>query len=64
MDRTSSLVGELRHGILTVVDALGQSIALLSLALGVAFASSAAAGLAIASAAATHAAAPNRHLKP
>jgi amino acid transporter len=34
----------LRHGILGVVDALAQSIALLSLALGVAFASSAAAG--------------------
>src|SRR5437763_5689836 len=38
------LVGELRHGILNVVDALAQSIALLSRALGVAFASSAAAG--------------------
>src|SRR2546428_7342310 len=38
------LVGELRHGILNVADALAQSIALLSLALGVAFASSAAAG--------------------
>ncbi|HEY8407784.1 MAG TPA: APC family permease, partial [Gaiellaceae bacterium] len=37
-------IGELRHGILGVVDALAQSIALLSLALGVAFASSAAAG--------------------
>ena len=36
--------GELRHGILGVVDALAQSVALLSLALGVAFASSAAAG--------------------
>ncbi len=36
--------GELRHGILGVVDALSQSVALLSLALGVAFASSAAAG--------------------
>lgn len=36
-------VGELRHGILGVVDALAQSVALLSLALGVAFASSAAA---------------------
>jgi amino acid transporter len=43
MQRTS-LVGELRHGILNVADALAQSIALLSLALGVAFASSAAAG--------------------
>ncbi|HEY3542820.1 MAG TPA: APC family permease [Gaiellaceae bacterium] len=39
-----SRIGELRHGILGVVDALAQSIALLSLALGVAFASSAAAG--------------------
>jgi amino acid transporter len=38
------LVGELRHGILNVADALAQSVALLSLALGVAFASSAAAG--------------------
>jgi amino acid transporter len=37
-------VGELRHGILSVADALAQSVALLSLALGVAFASSAAAG--------------------
>src|SRR4051812_8455713 len=37
-------IGELRHGILGVVDALAQSVALLSLALGVAFASSAAAG--------------------
>src|SRR5579884_1290775 len=36
--------GELRHGILGLVDTLAQSIALLSLALGVAFASSAAAG--------------------
>src|SRR6185312_5866599 len=44
MERTTGLVGELRHGILGVVDALAQSIALLSLALGVAFASSAAAG--------------------
>lgn len=44
MDRTSSIVGSLRHGILGVGDALGESIALLSLALGVAFASSAAAG--------------------
>jgi amino acid transporter len=33
-------IGELRHGILGVVDALAQSIALLSLALGVAFATS------------------------
>ena len=39
-----SRIGELRHGILGVVDALAQSVALLSLALGVAFASSAAAG--------------------
>jgi amino acid transporter len=39
-------VGELRHGILNVVDALAQSVALLSLALGVAFASSAAAAYA------------------
>jgi amino acid transporter len=38
------IVGELRHGILNVADALAQSVALLSLALGVAFASSAAAG--------------------
>src|SRR3954468_14733230 len=37
-------IGELRHGILSMVDSLAQSIALLSLALGVAFASSAAAG--------------------
>ena len=44
MERTTGLVGELRHGILSVVDALAQSVALLSLALGVAFASSAAAG--------------------
>jgi amino acid transporter len=51
MERKSGLVGELRHGvgelrhgILGVVDALAQSVALLSLALGVAFASSAAAG--------------------
>ncbi|HZC29487.1 MAG TPA: APC family permease [Gaiellaceae bacterium] len=42
--RRSWRVGELRHGILNVGDALAQSIALLSLALGVAFASSAAAG--------------------
>src|SRR5918911_3678487 len=41
-----SVVGELRHGILNVADALAQSVALLSLALGVAFASSAAAGYA------------------
>jgi amino acid transporter len=40
----TGLVGELRHGILSVADALAQSVALLSLALGVAFASSAAAG--------------------
>jgi amino acid transporter len=38
--------GELRHGILGVYDALAQSVALLSLALGVAFASSAAAAYA------------------
>ncbi|MHB8470514.1 MAG: APC family permease, partial [Gaiellaceae bacterium] len=44
MERTQGLVGELRHGILSVADALAQSVALLSLALGVAFASSAAAG--------------------
>src|SRR5437868_8971237 len=44
MERSTGLVGELRHGILSVVDALAQSVALLSLALGVAFASSAAAG--------------------
>jgi amino acid transporter len=37
-------VGELRHGILGIFDALAQSIALLSLALGVATATSAAAG--------------------
>jgi amino acid transporter len=37
-------IGELRHGILSMVDSLAQSVALLSLALGVAFASSAAAG--------------------
>jgi amino acid transporter len=40
---TSGGAGELRHGILGVFDALAQSVALLSLALGVAFASSAAA---------------------
>jgi amino acid transporter len=44
MERSKGIVGELRHGILGVVDALAQSVALLSLALGVAFASSAAAG--------------------
>ncbi len=44
MERKTGLVGELRHGILSVADALAQSVALLSLALGVAFASSAAAG--------------------
>jgi amino acid transporter len=44
MERRTRLVGELRHGILNVGDALAQSVALLSLALGVAFASSAAAG--------------------
>lgn len=37
-------IGELRHGILSMVDSFAQSVALLSLALGVAFASSAAAG--------------------
>ncbi|HZT91765.1 MAG TPA: APC family permease [Gaiellaceae bacterium] len=42
-DETSGRGGELRHGILGVFDALAQSVALLSLALGVAFASSAAA---------------------
>ena len=41
--REPARAGELRHGILGVVDALAQSVALLSLALGVAFASSAAA---------------------
>src|SRR5918912_2396023 len=35
-----SRIGELRHGILGVVDSFAQSIALLSLALGVAFATS------------------------
>ncbi|HEV7134837.1 MAG TPA: APC family permease [Gaiellaceae bacterium] len=44
MERPTGIVGELRHGILSVADALAQSVALLSLALGVAFASSAAAG--------------------
>jgi amino acid transporter len=44
MERQTGRAGELRHGILGVVDALAQSVALLSLALGVAFASSAAAG--------------------
>ena len=39
----TSRAGELRHGILSVFDAFAQSVALLSLALGVAFASSAAA---------------------
>src|SRR5438552_18675595 len=39
----TSLVGKLRHGILNLGDALAQSIALLSLALGVATATSAAA---------------------
>src|SRR4051794_37915675 len=42
--RRTWTVGELRHGILNLGDALAQSVALLSLALGVAFASSAAAG--------------------
>src|SRR5438876_623728 len=45
MEDRPGLVGELRHGILGVVDALAQSVALLSLALGVAFASSAAVGV-------------------
>ena len=44
MEGRPGLARELRHGILGVVDALAQSVALLSLALGVAFASSAAAG--------------------
>ena len=44
MTSTTRRAGELRHNILSVVDAFAQSIALLSLALGVAFASSAAAG--------------------
>ena len=44
MEHGKGLVGDLRHGILGVLDALAQSVALLSLALGVAFASSAAAG--------------------
>jgi len=42
--QASSPRGELRHGILGLLDGLGQSIALLSLALGVATATSAAAG--------------------
>ena len=33
MEGRSSLAGELRHGILGVLDALAQSVALLSLAL-------------------------------
>ena len=41
--RSLTAVGELRHGILNLADALAQSIALLSLALGVATATSAAA---------------------
>jgi amino acid transporter len=44
MDQKRSGFGELRHGILGVFDALAVSVALLSLALGVAFASSGAAG--------------------
>src|SRR6478736_1575817 len=44
MTSPESRSGELRHGILGVFDAFAQSVALLSLALGVAFASSAAAG--------------------
>jgi len=43
MTSSTSRAGELRHGILSVFDAFAQSVALLSLALGVAFASSAAA---------------------
>jgi amino acid transporter len=43
MTSPTSRAGELRHGILSVFDAFAQSVALLSLALGVAFASSAAA---------------------
>jgi amino acid transporter len=43
MTSTTGRAGELRHGILSVFDAFAQSVALLSLALGVAFASSAAA---------------------
>src|SRR5213080_2475375 len=43
MEDRPGLVGELRHGILGVVDALAQSVALLSLALGVAFAATGAA---------------------
>lgn len=43
MTSTTNRAGELRHGILGVLDAFAQSVALLSLALGVAFASSAAA---------------------
>src|SRR3954469_9263524 len=46
MTSPTSRSGELRHGILGVFDALAQSVALLSLALGVAFASSAAAAYA------------------
>ena len=41
---TTEKTGQLRGGILGIADALAQSVALLSLALGVAFASSAAAG--------------------
>src|SRR3954468_1966421 len=44
MTSPTNRAGELRHGILSVFDAFAQSVALLSLALGVAFASSAAAG--------------------
>ena len=44
MDQKRSGLGELRHGILGIFDALAVSVALLSLALGVAFASSGAAG--------------------
>jgi amino acid transporter len=42
--QTTEKTGQLRGGILGIADALAQSVALLSLALGVAFASSAAAG--------------------
>src|SRR5579864_2181381 len=44
--RRTLAAGELHHGILNVADALAQSVALLSLALGVAFASSGAAAFA------------------
>lgn len=44
MKSTDKKPGTLRHGILGLMDAVAQSVALLALALGVAFASSAAAG--------------------